>query len=95
MNKRNHKTYCRDKQNLEKRLERKHYEDQPKPMFKDSNIVYEIAERTRAIACGGIGAFHKLVCRLKVSGKPGASTFANEVSICWVHGNQEKYPATT
>ena len=66
MNKRNHKTYCRDKQNLEKRLERKGYEDQPKPMFKDSNVVYEIAERVRAIACGGMGAFHKLVCRLKL-----------------------------
>jgi hypothetical protein len=45
---------------------RKQYEDQPKPMFKDSNIVYEIAERTRAIVCGGIGVFHKLVCRLKL-----------------------------
>jgi hypothetical protein len=60
VNKRNHKTYCRDKQNLEKRLERKHYEDQPKPMFKDSNITYEIAERIRAIACGGIGAIQPL-----------------------------------
>jgi hypothetical protein len=66
VNKRNHKTYSRDKQNLEKRLVRKQYEDQPKPMFEDSNIVYEIADRTRAIVCGGIGAFHKLVCRLKL-----------------------------
>ena len=64
MNKRDHKTYLRDKQNLEKRIERKHYEDQPRPMFKDANILYRIAERTRAITCGGIGAIHKLVCRL-------------------------------
>jgi hypothetical protein len=35
-------------------------------MFKDSSIHYEIAERTRAIGCGGIGALHKLVCKLKL-----------------------------
>ncbi len=66
MNKRDHKTYLRDKQNLETRLVRKQYEDQPDSMFKDANIRYEIAERTRAIAFGGIGAMHKLVCKLKL-----------------------------
>lgn len=64
MNKRNHKTLLRDKQNIEVRLKRKQYEDQPDPMFQDSNINYEIAERTRAIGYGGIGAMHKLVCSL-------------------------------
>ncbi len=67
MNKRNHKILRRDKQNLEKRLERKHFADQPEPMFKDSNIVYEIADRIRAIGYGGIGAIHKLVCRLRLN----------------------------
>ena len=66
MNKRDHKIYLRDKQNLETRLVRKQYEDQPKSMFKDSNIHYQIAERTRAIGCGGIGALHKLVCKLRL-----------------------------
>ena len=64
MNKRDHKIYLRDKQNLEARLARKQFEDQPDSMFKDSNIQYQIAERTRAIGCGGIGAMHKLVCKL-------------------------------
>jgi hypothetical protein len=64
VNKKDHKTYLRDKQNLETRLVRKQYEDQPESMFKDSNIHYEIAERTRAISFGGIGALHKLVCKL-------------------------------
>jgi hypothetical protein len=64
VNKRDHKIHLRDKQNLERRLERKQYEDQPDAMFKDANIHYEIAERTRAIGYGGIGAMHKLVCRL-------------------------------
>ena len=66
MNKRDHKTLLRDKKNLECRLERKHYTDQPKPMFNDSNIVYEIAERTRAIGYGGIGALHKMVRKVKL-----------------------------
>jgi hypothetical protein len=64
VNKRDHKIYLRDKQNLDTRLVRKQFEDQPDPMFKDSNIHYQIAERTRAIGCGGIGAIHKLVCKL-------------------------------
>jgi hypothetical protein len=64
VNKRDHKIYQKDKQNLEIRLDRKHYEDQPDPMFQDSNLHYEIAERTRAIGYGGIGAMHQLVCRL-------------------------------
>jgi hypothetical protein len=66
VNKRDHKIYLRDKQNLETRLERKQYQDQPNSMFKDPNIRYEIAERTRAIGSGGIGAIHKLVCKLKL-----------------------------
>ncbi|MBI1748254.1 MAG: IS1380 family transposase [Acidobacteria bacterium] len=66
MKKRDHKILRRDKKNLEKRLERKQFGNQPDPMFKDSNIVYEISDRTRAIGYGGLGAIHKLVCRLKL-----------------------------
>ena len=64
MNIRNHRTYLRDKKNLKKRLERKRYEDQAEPMFKGTNILYEIADRTRAVIYGGIGAMHTLASRL-------------------------------
>jgi len=64
VNTKNHKTLFRDKQNLESRLERKQFEDQPEVMFKDFNTHYEISERTRAVGYGGIGAMHKLVCKL-------------------------------
>lgn len=64
VNKKNHKTYHRDKQNLEIRLARKQYEDQAEAMFKGTNIFYEISDRTRAIGFGGIGAIHTLVSRL-------------------------------
>ncbi|PYS45743.1 MAG: IS1380 family transposase [Acidobacteria bacterium] len=66
VNKRNHKILQRDKRNLEKRIERKHFDDQPETMFKDSNIVYEIGDRARVIGYGGIGAIHKMVCKLKL-----------------------------
>jgi hypothetical protein len=61
MNKRNHKIYRRDKENLTKRLERKRYEDQPDRMFKGGDIDYELSGRTRGIGYGGIGAVHRLV----------------------------------
>ena len=60
MKKNDSKILNRRKQKLAKRLERKQYADQPRPMFKARNIQYEMAERVRAIDCGGIGAFHLL-----------------------------------
>jgi len=48
------------KRNLAKRLEPKTRADQPKPTLQAQNIHYEMGERTRAIPCGGIGAFHTL-----------------------------------
>lgn len=50
------------KANLAKRLERKQYPEQPSPLLRAQNIHYEMAERVRAIDCGGIGAFHLLAC---------------------------------
>jgi hypothetical protein len=47
---------------LTKRLERKQWPEQPDPLLRAQNIHYEMAERTRAIECGGIGAFHLLAC---------------------------------
>jgi len=52
------------KQRIERRLQPKTWEDQPRPMFKASNIHYEMAERTGAMNCGGIGAMHLMVQRL-------------------------------
>ncbi len=60
MKKHDSKILTSRKQKLVKRLERKQYADQPRPMFKARNIRYEMADRIRAIDCGGIGAFHLL-----------------------------------
>ena len=50
------------KENLEKRLERKQWPEQSIPLLRAQNIHYEMAQKVRAIECGGIGAFHLLAC---------------------------------
>jgi Transposase DDE domain group 1 len=57
------------KEDLTKRLERKQWPEQPNPLLRAQNIHYEMAERVRAMECGGIGAFHLLACN---SGLVGA-----------------------
>jgi len=52
------------KQRIERRLQSKNWADQPRPMLKASNIRYEMAPRTAAMNCGGIGAIHLMVQRL-------------------------------
>jgi len=52
------------KNRIARRLKPKNFKDQPRPMFKASNIQYEMGERTAAMNCGGIGAIHLLVQRL-------------------------------
>ena len=48
------------KRKLAKRLDRKQGSEQSGPMFAAKNIHYEMADRTHAIGCGGIGAIHLL-----------------------------------
>jgi hypothetical protein len=52
------------KNRIARRLAPKAWEDQPQPMFKASNIHYEMAGRVKGINCGGIGAMHLMVQRL-------------------------------
>jgi len=56
----NHKNLNRRKKKIEKRLERRNWEDQPRPMFQGTNIQYEVDGRNKGIAQGGIGAMHRL-----------------------------------
>jgi hypothetical protein len=50
----------RRKQRIQYRLRDMHWNEQDKPMFSASNIHYEIAERSRGLAYGGIGCVHLL-----------------------------------
>jgi hypothetical protein len=55
-----HQKLLRRKRRIEKRLAARRWRNQPRPMLRASNIHYDVAERTRAVACGGIGAVHLL-----------------------------------
>lgn len=52
------------KRRIQRRLDKTDLGDCSKPMITASNIHYEIADRSRGIAVGGIGAIHALVRRL-------------------------------
>jgi hypothetical protein len=54
------KKWLRRKRRIEKRLRPRHWRSRPKPMFTARNIHYEMADRTRAVVHGGIGAVHLL-----------------------------------
>jgi hypothetical protein len=55
---------ARRKQSIAQRLDKNNLEGLERPMMSASNIHYEIADRTRATAAGGIGAMHLLVKKL-------------------------------
>ena len=52
------------KRKIERRLRRKQYEDQARPIMRASNIHYEMAEKSEGMSYGGIGAIHQMVGRL-------------------------------
>ena len=64
MNKLNHKILAKRKREIEKRLERRNWETQERPMFKGSNICYELDGRDQGMSCGGIGVIHTLAKRI-------------------------------
>ena len=49
---------ARRKRRIGRRLAKRHWKDQHRPMFTASNIDYDVADRTRALGVGGIGAMH-------------------------------------
>jgi len=48
------------KRRIQRRLRTRDAADQGRPVFSAGNIHYELADRTRGIGCGGIGAMHLL-----------------------------------
>jgi hypothetical protein len=64
VNKLNHRILAKRKRKIEKRLERRNWEEQEKPMFKGSNLHYELDGREKGIACGGIGVIHTMAKRI-------------------------------
>ncbi len=52
------------KARIARRLARREYSDQPKPMLAGGNIHYEMGEKGQGLACGGIGAMHQMAQRI-------------------------------
>ena len=50
----------RRKRRILKRLKARRHRPRAKPMFTARNIHYDLAQRTRGLNCGGIGAIHLL-----------------------------------
>jgi hypothetical protein len=53
------------KRRIERRLDpERRWSDQPTPMLACRNIRYEMADKSRAVNCGGLGAIHLMVGKL-------------------------------
>ena len=53
------------KRRIQRRLDpERGWSDQSEPIMRASNIHYEMAEKARAVNCGGIGAIHLMVNKL-------------------------------
>lgn len=64
MNAKIHQQLANRKSRIERRLDKKRLGNLDHPMFTAANIQYEIADRTRGLAHGGIGAIHLLARRI-------------------------------
>ena len=58
------KKLAQSKRKIRKRLGKRSLPKDPRPMLNPGQIHYEMADRTRGITCGGIGAVQMLVQRL-------------------------------
>src|SRR5436190_19767168 len=59
-----HRHHAAGKRKIRRRLDKPVTAPSPEPVFTASNIHYEVADKTRAMAPGGIGAMQLLVRRL-------------------------------
>ena len=59
-----HRRLNRRKRRILRRLQNRPGVERPEPMLTAANIHYELTDRTRAIAPGGIGAIHLLARRV-------------------------------
>jgi len=63
------RSYPKILRNRKRRIQRRlgperGWSDQAEPIMRASNIHYEMAEKARAVNCGGIGAIHLMVNKL-------------------------------
>jgi hypothetical protein len=59
-----HAKWLRRKRRIAKRLRVRKFKSRPRPMLTARNIHYDMSDRDRAVACGGIGSIHLLARKL-------------------------------
>jgi Transposase DDE domain group 1 len=59
-----HRHHAAGKRKIRQRLDKPVTAPSPRPVFTAPNISYDVADKTRAISCGGIGAIQLLVRKL-------------------------------
>jgi len=57
------KLLAKRKRRIERRLRKIQWAEQDQPMLSGVNIHYEVADKARGLACGGIGAMHLLAIK--------------------------------
>jgi hypothetical protein len=55
------------KRRIQRRLRKKQWPQQRRPMFQQPNVHYDLADKTRALNAAGLGAVHRLVQRLALA----------------------------
>jgi len=60
---------AREKRQIERRLDRAVRPNMGGPVLSGNGIRYEVADKAAAIACGGIGAIHRMVGQLGLQKK--------------------------
>jgi hypothetical protein len=55
------------KRRIQRRLRKKQWPEQSRRMFRDSNLHYEMGNKTQGLHCGGLGAVHLLVQQLDLA----------------------------
>ena len=80
MNTTTRKKWLRRKRRIAKRLRPRKFTQRARPMFAAGNIRYDLADRTRAIAHGGIGSIHLLARKVGL-----VDTIDRELHLLKVH----------
>jgi hypothetical protein len=55
------------KRRIQRRLRKRQWAEQRRRMFKDRNIHYDLADKTKGLRCAGLGVFQLLTQRLKLA----------------------------
>ena len=67
MNNNTRKNIKNHKRRIERRLGKRNWEEQAKPMMSGRNISYEMSDRTKGLSVGGIGVMHQVARRTGLS----------------------------